>query len=61
MYNSLLEWLEDFILQFEDAEVPVGLSDYSTGYFVGCKETQEAILQRLRYAIDTEKERIENK
>jgi hypothetical protein len=60
MYPGLLQWLEDYIGMFEDVEMQnfEGQSDYNVGYILGCFNTQEAILQRLRYAIGVEKERI---
>lgn len=59
MYSDLLEWLEDFITMLESAETPYAydpnMNVYNIGYNTGCKDAQEAILQRLRYAVEAER------
>jgi hypothetical protein len=40
----------------EDAETPMACSDYWTGYYQGCKETQETIKGRLIQAVNAERE-----
>lgn len=58
---TLLEWLEDFIKQIENPEEPnsengEALFHYRCGSYL----TQKVIVEKLKYAIQQEKERLLN-
>jgi hypothetical protein len=60
MEQTFLDWIEEFVFSIENPEKPNSddLSEYSTGYINGSFETQTYIAEKLRYAINKEKERI---
>ena len=59
--QTFIEWLEDFILQLEDAEAPVAKNEYDDGYNWGCLQTQDYIVSELKYGLRIYKSEILNK
>jgi len=53
--TTLIEWLEDFVQQIENPEMPDSNSDLQRMYYCGGYDTQIAIAQKLRYALEQEK------
>jgi hypothetical protein len=57
---KFFEWLDEFISEIEDPECPEYFDDFEAGYAKGSYETQKMIASKIRYAINVEKEIIEN-
>lgn len=55
MTQSLVEWLEDFVNQIENPEIPDEKSIFKVVYNRGCYDTQVFIAEKLRYALEQEK------
>lgn len=53
--TTLSEWLEDFVQQIENPECPASYTDYGAGYSRGCYDTRITITEKLRYALEQEK------
>jgi hypothetical protein len=53
--TTLIEWLEDFVQQIENPEIPETDNDYDAGHAQGCSHTQMMIALKLRYALEQEK------
>lgn len=55
MTQNLIEWLEDFVEQIENPEMPIDGNAYKIVYNRGCYDTQVLIAEKLRYALEQEK------
>lgn len=55
MTQSLVEWLEDFVKQIENPQMPNEEMFYKVIYNRGCYDTQVFIAEKLRYALEQEK------
>ena len=55
MPNTLLEWIEDLIVQLECTPPEPCLDEMLYAKRVGAWETQQLIIQKLKYAVKCEK------
>lgn len=53
--TKLILWIEDFIKQIENPQMPDEKNIYKAIYNRGCYDTQVFIAEKLRYALEQEK------